>query len=48
MQHVVEAAGRAGSASQGVLSGAASIGQEAEKLRAEVGHFLTAIRAEAA
>jgi methyl-accepting chemotaxis protein len=46
MTRVVEIAGNAGHASGDVLTGAAGIGQEAEKLRVEVDHFLTAVRDE--
>ncbi len=46
MTRVVEIAGNAGSASSDVLAGAAGIGQEAERLRVEVDHFVTAVRDE--
>ncbi len=47
MGHVVEVADAAGSTSRDVLSGATTIGREAETLRNEVDHFLTAIRSDA-
>ncbi len=45
MVQVVELAGQAGAASEVVVVGAATIGQEAGVLRAEVGRFLQAVRA---
>jgi methyl-accepting chemotaxis protein len=44
MDHVVKAAGEAGDASRNVLIGSAEIGREAETLRADVDHFLSAVR----
>jgi methyl-accepting chemotaxis protein len=46
MEHVVSVAEDAGNASREVLSGAASIGGEAETLRREVDQFLLAIRSD--
>ncbi|MFL5281933.1 MAG: methyl-accepting chemotaxis protein [Rhodopila sp.] len=46
MEHVVEVAQGAGTISRGVLYGATSIRHEAEKLRGQVDHFLTAIQSD--
>jgi methyl-accepting chemotaxis protein len=44
MGHVVVVADQAGTASKGVLEGAAEIGQEATTLRTQVDRFLEAVR----
>jgi methyl-accepting chemotaxis protein len=46
MEHVVAVAGDAGNSSREVLSGATTIGREAETLRVEVDQFLAVIRSE--
>jgi methyl-accepting chemotaxis protein len=46
MEHVVEVAEAAGRTSSEVLSGAAGIGREAEKLRGEIDRFVEVIRSE--
>ena len=46
MEHVVQVADQAGDASRNILSEAAEIGSEAEKLRREVEQFLNAVQSD--